>query len=524
VLPSAAVVDLSRTQFAFTALFHFLFVPLTLGLSWYLVAMEAAYVRSGKVVFRDMTQFWGKLFAINFAIGVVTGITMEFEFGLNWAYFSRFIGDTFGTALAIEGITAFMLEATMIGVFFFAWGKINKWAHFGATILLAIGSNLSILNIIVANSWMQHPNNTVFHWQTMTMHLTNLWGFYIDTLAQIRVGHILFAGVMTGTMFILGISAFYILKNKNVGFAKRSMAIAVGFGIIGVLSVGFFGDQNGLQVAQKEPAKMAAIEGVWSTPTPPAAWSLLAWPDQAKEKNIFDISFPYVLSLIASHSLTGTIEGERQIIAGNKLRIESGLMAYKLLPKMREGKATPQEIATYKAHKKDIGFAMLARRYNDSMTNVTPAQVTAAAKDSIPNVFVTFYSFRIMVACWSVMVFLLLFGLYYCARGTMEKHKWWLCCLLVCIPIPYIASEFGWVTAELGRQPWVLKHILPTFFGASSIDVASVAFSLGGFALFYLMIFIVELALMFKFANIGPASLGTGRYDGEEKATTESQV
>lgn len=521
MLPSTAVVDVSRVQFAFTALFHFLFVPLTLGLSWYLVAMEAAYVKTGKVVFKDMTQFWGKLFAINFAIGVVTGITMEFQFGLNWAYFSRFIGDTFGTALAIEGITAFMLETTMLGVFFFAWGKVNKWVHFAATILLAVGSNLSILNIIVANSWMQHPENTVFHWQTMTMHLTSLWAFYIDTLAQIRVGHIMFAAAMTGTMFILGISAFYLLKKKDTGFAKRSMAIAIGFGIVAVVSVAFFGDQNGLAVAKDEPAKMAAMEGVWTTPKAPAAWSVIAWPDQSKEKNLFSLDIPYGLSLIATHSLTGTVEGAKQIMAKNKLRIEKGISAYHVLLKLRKGTASAADMAIYRTHRKDIGYAMLAKRYNENLLKVTPAQINQATRDSIPNVFTVFYSFRIMILCWVLMLILLAFGAYYCSRRTLHKHPWFLWLTLLAIPLPYLASEFGWVVAEIGRQPWVLKGILPVFFGASSLNLASVAFSLGGFAVLYTLLFIVEMALMFKFARIGPSSMGTGRYDGETKTSLD---
>ncbi|MCX7125241.1 MAG: cytochrome ubiquinol oxidase subunit I, partial [Gammaproteobacteria bacterium] len=250
-------------------MFHFIFVPLTLGLTWILVAMEATYLKTGKPVYKDMTRFWGKLLAINFAIGVITGLTMEFEFGLNWAYFSRMIGGSFGPVLAIEGITAFMLEATMFGLFFFSWDKLSRRAHFIVTFFMAFGASLSIVNILAANSWMQHPIASTFDYQNMTMQLSSISALYLHYLAQIRIGHVAFAGFMVSSIFVMGISAYYLLRNQDVEFAKRSFAIGVGFAFICSIMVVFFGDQNGIEVAKDEPEKMAAIEAQWQTQKAP---------------------------------------------------------------------------------------------------------------------------------------------------------------------------------------------------------------------------------------------------------------
>lgn len=516
MLITNALVDASRIQFGMTALFHFLFAPLTLGLSWFLVMMEFAYLKTGKIIYKDMTRFWGKLFAINFAMGVVTGITLEFEFGQNWSFFSRYIGDAFGTALAIEGITAFMLEATMVGVFFFAWDRVSKWVHWGATILLAVGSNLSTLNILVANSWMQHPVHTYFNYHTMHMHLISLLGIYVDRLVQVRVGHVTFAGAMTASMFVIGISAFYLIKRRDRGFALRSISMALGFGLISVLAVGVLGDQNGLAIAKFEPQKMAAVEAVWSTPKAPAAWSLIAWPDQKEQRNVFAIQIPCALSLIATHSLTGTVEGEKQVIADARQRIEKGRLAYGALLNIRRGKATEADYAVFDKNQDDLGYGLLLKRYAPSVIHATSAQVTQAANDAIPEVFTLFYAFRIMLACWGGMLLLIILGLFFLARGTLEQNRWWLWCALFAIILPYLASEFGWVIAEVGRQPWTVRGYLPTYWSTSSLNASTVIASLIGFGVLYAILFVVELFLMFKFARLGPSSLGEGRYHFEK--------
>jgi cytochrome bd ubiquinol oxidase subunit I len=515
-VPSDAALFLSRLQFAFTAIFHFLFVPLTLGLTWILVVMEGCYLVTKKEVYKDMTRFWGKLLAINFAMGVVTGVTMEFEFGTNWAYFSRFSGDAFGTVLAVEGITAFMLEASLIGLFLFGWDRINKHMHWLVTIGVAIGSNLSVTNILVANSWMQHPVvGTTFDYQTMHVSIKSLWDLYIYNLAQVRVAHTMLAGLMVASMFVIGISAYYLLKKRDTGFAARSMAIGIGVGVAAVICVGFFGDQNGLMVAKYEPDKMAAIEAVWNEPKAPAPWSIIAFPSQKHMKNYFDIKIPYGLSIIATHSLDGTIPGEKQIMAQDRPKILSGLLAYQALEQIRRGNADSALVAQFEKNKYNMGYGLLLHQYDPSMATPTATQLDKAVHDVYPEVWIPFWSFRIMILCWILMILLLAWGFYYLARGTIHKHPWWLRLCLWGIPLPWIACEFGWITAEVGRQPWVLRGLLPTTFGASSIDVSTVAFSLGGFVLFYVTLVAIELFLMFKFARMGPSSLGEKRYHHE---------
>lgn len=517
MIPNLLVTDLSRLQFAFTAMFHFLFVPLTLGLTWILVAMEAAYLKTGKPVYKDMTRFWGKILAINFAIGVISGITMEFEFGLNWAYFSRMIGGSFGPVLAIEGITAFMLEATMFGLFFFSWDKLSRNAHFVVTLLMAVGASLSIVNILAANSWMQHPLSTDFNYQNMTLQLHSIAALYLANLAQIRIGHVASTAFLLSSIFVMGISAYYLLQKQDVEFAKRSFAIAAGFGFICCIMVAFFGDQNGLEVAQYEPEKMAAIEAQWQTAKAPAAWYLFAWPDQQKQKNYLEVKIPYALSLIATHSLTGTVEGIDPIVANYKKRIASGIKAYAALHKMWGNTASTADQKIYKEHVNDLGFAYLLKPFTENVAQATPAQIAAAANSGIPNVPTAFWTFRIMIGLWCLMFILLLMGVIYTWRNTLERKNLFLRCCLWGIPMPFIAAECGWVLAEVGRQPWAIHDILPVFMSTSTLNAASLITSLILFALFYGVLIGIEMFLMFKYARLGPSTLGTGKYFFEKK-------
>lgn len=518
MIPSALVTDLSRLQFAFTAIFHFLFVPLTLGLTWILVIMEGAYLKTGKAVYKDMTRFWGKLLAINFAIGIIGGITMEFEFGLNWAYFSRMIGGSFGPILAIEGITAFMLEATMFGLFFFTWDKLSRTAHFMVTFFMALGASLSIVNILAANSWMQHPVATEFHYQNMTLQLHSIAALYLNFLAQVRIGHVAFAGFLVASIFVMGISAFYILQGRDMGFAKRSFAVAVGFGLICSLMVVFFGDQNGLEVTEQEPEKMAAIEAQWQTQKAPTAWYFFAWPDQKNEINRYTLSIPWALSLIATHSFSGTVEGVQPIINQYKNRIQKGLKAYQAMHALWDHQSVDQNLKIYHQYKDDLGFAYLLEPFAKNIMNPTAAEITQAAKSGIPNVMTAFWTFRIMIGLWWILFILLIYGLIYVFKNNLEKHRFFLRCCIWSIPLPFLAAECGWILAEVGRQPWAVHDILPVFLSASSLDAASLITSLILFVIFYGVLMSVELFLMFKFARLGPSSLQTGRYSHENQS------
>src|ERR1700685_2031049 len=273
------VVELCRLQFALTALYHFLFVPLTLGLSIILAIMESVYVTTGRTVWRDMVKFWGTLFGINFAMGVATGITMEFQFGTNWAYYSHYVGDVFGAPLAIEGLMAFFLEATFVGLFFFAWDRLSKVQHLFATWTLALGTNLSALWILIANGWMQYPVGARFNVDTMRMETTDFMAVLFNPVAQSKFVHAISAGYVTGSVFVLAISAYYLLRGRHVEFAKRSMTVAASFGLASALSVVVLGDESGYTAGQNQKMKIAAIEAMWHTEAAPADFTLVGLPD-----------------------------------------------------------------------------------------------------------------------------------------------------------------------------------------------------------------------------------------------------
>ena len=321
------VVDLSRLQFAATAFYHFLFVPLTLGLSFLLAIMETVYVMTGKEIYRDMTKFWGKLFGINFALGVTTGITMEFQFGTNWAYYSHYVGDIFGAPLAIEGLMAFFLESTFIGLFFFGWNKLSKRRHLLITYLTAIGSNLSAVWILIANGWMQNPVGSQFSYVTMRMEMTSFKDLVFNPAAQAKFVHTVSAGYVTGSMFVLGISAWYMLKGRDIEFAKRSFRIAAAFGFASAMSVIVLGDESGYAVTEHQQTKLAALEGMWKTEPAPASFTLFAIPDDEKRENRAEIKIPYALGLIATRSANTQIPGIDELEARAVERIKSGIIA-----------------------------------------------------------------------------------------------------------------------------------------------------------------------------------------------------
>ena len=335
-----SVVELSRLQFAVTAMYHFLFVPLTLGLSFILVIMESVYVMTGREVYKDMTRFWGKLFGINFALGVTTGITMEFQFGTNWAYYSHYVGDVFGAPLAIEGLMAFFLESTFIGLFFFGWDRLSKRQHLAVTFLVAIGSNLSALWILIANAWMQNPVGAEFNFETMRMEMTNFGALLFNPVAQVKFVHTVAAGYVTGSMFVLGISSYYLLKGRDLPFARRSFAIAAGFGLASILSVIVLGDESGYEIGDVQKTKLAVIEAEWETQPPPAAFTLFGLPNDKTHETDYALRVPYALGLIATRSTDQKITGIKELKAQHEVRIRNGMRAYALLQKLRSGNYT----------------------------------------------------------------------------------------------------------------------------------------------------------------------------------------
>ncbi|MCC6218176.1 MAG: cytochrome ubiquinol oxidase subunit I [Aquabacterium sp.] len=512
---SEQLVDLSRLQFAATAMYHFLFVPLTIGMVWLLVIMESVYVMTGKVIWKDMTRFWGKLFGINFALGVTTGITMEFQFGTNWAYYSHYVGDIFGAPLAIEGLMAFFLESTFIGLFFFGWDRLSKTQHLLVTTLMAVGTNLSALWILIANGWMQNPVGAEFSYETMRMEMVDFWAVIFNPDAQAKFVHTVSAGYVTGAMFVLSISSWYLLKGRDVEFAKRSFRVASAFGLASVLSVIVLGDESGYTVGEAQQTKMAALEAMWETEPAPAGLKLIAGINEAEQKNDWEIEIPYVMGLIGTRSVDKQIPGIHEIKAKNRERVIRGIEAVKALEALRKDRNDEGAKQLFEQYKADLGFGYLVKQYTDDMNMVTAEMIDKAVNNTVPGVTPMFWSFRVMVGLGFAMLALFALTFWTSLKGTFMKRPWLLRTALWMLPAPWIACEVGWFVAEYGRQPWTIYGVLPTHMSVSTLSVESLYGSLFGFIGFYTVLLVVEMYLMVKFARMGPGSLGTGRYDNE---------
>ena len=517
MVPIDEVVSLSRLQFAVTALYHFLFVPLTLGLSWILVIMESVYVMTGNQIYKDMTRFWGKLFGINFAMGVATGITLEFQFGTNWSYYSHYVGDIFGTPLAIEGLMAFFMESTFVGLFFFGWDKLSRKQHLIVTVLVALGSNLSALWILIANGWMNNPVGAEFNFETMRMELVSMTDVIFNPVAQVKFVHTVAAGYVTASMFVLGVSAWYLLKARDTAFALRSFAVAAGFGLAATLSVIVLGDESGYTAGEVNKVKLAAIEAEWDTHPAPAGLTLFGLPNDKEERTDYAVKIPYVLGLIATRSADTQVLGIKDLKKEHEARIRNGMLAYAALAKLKAGDKSPEARAEFDKLKKDLGYGLLLKKYTNNVVDATPEQISLAVNDTIPKVAPLFWSFRGMVALGFLFLFIFSASFWFLAKKQLAPQRWLLRLAVISIPLPWIAAELGWIVAEYGRQPWTIAGILPTHLSASSLQPGSLYFSLAGFILFYTFLLVVEMILMVKYARLGPSSLHTGQYYWETK-------
>ena len=501
-----AVVDLSRLQFAATAMYHFLFVPLTLGLSFMLAIMETVYVMTGRPIWRQMTIFWGTLFGINFAMGVATGIVMEFQFGTNWSFYSHYVGDIFGAPLAIEGLMAFFLEATFVGIFFFGWDRMSKVAHLVVTYLVAIGANFSALWILIANGWMQNPVGSFFNPDTMRMEVANFGSVLFNPVAQAKFVHTVSAGYVTGAVFVLAISSVYLLRNKHVPFAKRSIAVASSFGLLASLSVVVLGDESGYIATEHQRMKVAAMEAMWETEPAPASFNLFAIPDQSTHTNTFEIRIPYVMGLIATRSLTTPLEGINQLVDKAQGQVKNGVVAYNALAAIRNNPKDEQARATFESTWKDLGYGLLLKRFRPDIENATDADIRAAAESTVPQVLPLFFSFRVMVAIGFYFIALFAASFFIASRNKIGEYRWFLHLCAWTLPLPWIAAELGWFVAEFGRQPWIIEGVLPTFYATSDLSVLDLSLSLAMFVLLYSALLIVEITLMVKTVKHGPKS------------------
>ena len=502
------IVALSRLQFAITALYHFLFVPLTLGLAILVAIMETVYVMTGRTIWRDMTKFWGVLFGINFAMGVATGIVMEFQFGMNWSYYSHYVGDIFGAPLALEGLMAFFMEATFVGLFFFGWDKLSKVGHLMTTWAVAIGSNFSALWILIANGWMQNPVGAAFNPQTMRMEVTDFFAVITNPVAQAKFVHTVSAGYVTASVFVLGISAWYLLKGRHVQLAKRSMTVAASFGLAAALSVVVLGDESGYLSTEHQKMKLAAVEAMWKTEPAPAAFTAFGFPDQKARETHFAVHIPAVMGLIGTRSLDTVIPGIEELVQKAEQRIRDGILAFDALQTIRaagsDAAIPPAARAAFEQHGNEMGYALLLKRYVDDPRQATPEQISKAAWDTVPPVAPLYWSFRLMVGIG--MFLILLTGTFFVlsARRQLDTRRWLLKVAVWSMPLPWLAVESGWIVAELGRQPWVIEGVLPTAAAVSSLGATTVLMTIAGFVLIYSVLLFIEVKLMLKAIRKGP--------------------
>ncbi len=498
------VVLLSRLQFAVTALYHFLFVPLTIGLALLLAIMESVYVMTGREIWKRMTKFWGTLFGINFAMGVATGITMEFQFGTNWAYYSHYVGDIFGPMLAIEGMTAFFLEATFVGLFFFGWDRLSRVQHLMVTWALAFGTSASALWILVANAWMQSPIGAEFNPETMRMEMTSLFDIFFSPVAQVKFVHTISACYITGATFVLAISAWYLRHERHREFAKRSITVAASFGLASALCVIVLGDESGYTTTDHQRMKLAAIEGLWETEPAPAGFTLIGWPDREEMTTHYSLHIPWVLGLISTRSFDTEVPGIIDLVKDAEANVRIGRDAYGALQRLRQNPDDERARADFLSRQKYLGYGLLLRAYTPEIIDASEAQIKQAAQDTIPNVTALFWSFRGMVFVGFALLALFSLAFWHACHRSLQDHPWFLKMCFWSLPLPWIGSELGWIVAEYGRQPWAIEGLLPTAVGVSSVEPSQVLASLIGFVLFYTLLAIADMYLLIKYTRRGP--------------------
>jgi cytochrome d ubiquinol oxidase subunit I len=440
---------LARWQFAITTVYHFFFVPLTLGLSILVALMETAYVRTGDDVYKRMTKFWGKLFLINFAIGVATGIVQEFQFGMNWSEYSRFVGDVFGAPLAIEALLAFFLESTFLGIWIFGWNVLPKAVHAATIWLVAIGSNISAFWILVANSFMQEPVGYTL--RNGRAEMTDFWALITNPHVWVQFPHVIFAGMTTAAFFVLGISAYHLLKNgRDRDLFRRSFHWAVVYALIGSVLVGLVGHTQAQYVARTQPMKLAAAEALWETEQP-AALSLFTVGNEAELRDVFAIKLPAMMSLLTCNNLSCELQGIRNLQAEYEQAYGPG--------------------------------------------------------DYVPPVAVTYWAFRVMLTPGILMILLALVALYLVLRRRLEQQRWFLFLLPWAMALPYLANSAGWVMAEVGRQPWIVFGLMLTEQGVSEVVSAGTVFlSLAAFTLLYGALMVADVYLLAKYARKSPTA------------------
>lgn len=499
-------VNWARAQFTLTAMYHWLFVPITLGLSFLCAFFESIYVRTGKEEWKNLTRFWMTLFGINFAIGVATGIILEFQFGTNWSNYSWMVGDIFGAPLAIEGIFAFFIEAAFFAVMFFGWERTSKGFHLFSTWMVAIGSNLSALWILVANSWMQYPVGMAFNPDTARYEMKNILEVIFSPVAMAKFTHATSSSFVVGALFVISISSYYLLRRKHVAMAKKSIIVASVFGLLAGLFTAYTGDESAYTNAATQPMKLAAYEGLYegARGTSIVAFGILntGWKvDGDASPFAFEISIPKGLSLLAKRELNGFVPGMKDLVYGNQAE---GIMP--VAEKMQKGKAAIADLAAYKAAGKagdEAGRAAALARFQVNQEYLGFGFLSRP-EEVVPPVASTYYSFHYMVYIGTAVLLLLAFFLVSASRDRLTENRWLLRLGVISFFLTYIASEFGWVVAEVGRQPWAIQDMLPVKVAGTNIAAGNVQATFAMFFVLFAILLLAEIKIMLKQIKIGP--------------------
>ena len=487
----SALVDWSRLQFALTAGYHWIFVPLTLGLAVIMATMETIYVIKGDEFWKKTAKFWMKLFAINFAVGIATGIILEFEFGTNWSNYSWFVGDIFGAPLAIEGIFAFFMETTFFAVMFFGWEKVGKRFHLASTWFTGIGAAISAVWILVANSWMQHPVGMEFNPDTVRHEMVDFWALVLNPVAVSKFFHSWFSGWMTGAIFVIGISCWYLLRGRERRFALSSIRVASIVGIIGTLLVMFSGDSSAIHVSKYQPMKLAAAEGLEEGGT------------RAPFSIVPGVEVPGVLSILATHDIDGYVPGINDILDG--YTTPEGERYISAEEKMERGKVAIEAFGEYRELKEsDPEAAAEARAVLDENIDYFGYGYIDSREELVPNVPLVYWAFRIMVGFGGLLLLLMFAVLWAERRKKLEGMRWLQWASLLSIPLVYLAGQAGWIVAEAGRQPWVIEGLLPTKAAVSSVSVAAVQTTFFLFVAIFTLFLAIEIRILIKAIKEGP--------------------
>ena len=501
-----SMVNWARAQFALTAMYHWIFVPLTLGITWIIAFYHSIYVKTGSEEWKRLTRFWMKLFGINFAIGVATGIILEFEFGTNWSNYSWMVGDIFGAPLAVEGLIAFFLEATFFAVMFFGWNRVSKGFHLFSTWMVAVGSNMSAVWILVANAWMQHPVGQAFNPDTARFEMQSFYDVVFSPVAVSKFTHTTSSSMLLASFFIISISSWYLLKGRHIQMAKRSIVVAAIFGLLSSGFVVFTGDEAAYEVAQQQPIKLAAIEGLYQGENS-AGVVALGWLNSDKKVGdkqdafSFEIRVPGMLSLLANRSFGSFVPGLDDLVYGNEKENIMGVNR-----KIEQGKLALSSLDTYKTEKKNGNAAKADKALSIFNQNKTYLGYGFLSKpeEAVPPIGISFSAFHIMVFLGSLFPLVCLAYLYFSMKDTLLNQKWLLGLGTSMFFLSLIAHEAGWVVAEVGRQPWTIQGLLPVMVARSNLTTGTVQTTFLMFFVLFAILLFAEIRIMTKQIKIGP--------------------